>query len=42
MKEIFIITIEFARLFLGAIIGMFLLGTLALISIVLLLIKKFK
>jgi hypothetical protein len=42
MKELLMIMIEFTRLFLGALLSIFLLGTLALIAIVLLLIKKFK
>jgi hypothetical protein len=42
MKELLMIMIEFARLLFGAIIGLFLLGALGLMAIVLLLIKKFK
>lgn len=42
MKEIFLIMSEFARLIFGALIGLFLLGTLGLIAVVLILIKKFK
>lgn len=42
MKEIFLIMSEFTRLIFGALIGLFLLGTLGLIAIVLILIKKFK
>lgn len=42
MKELLIITIEFTRLLFGAIIGLFLLGTLGLMAIVVILIKKFK
>jgi hypothetical protein len=40
MKELILIMIEFTRLFLGALLGLFLLGTLALIAIVVILIKK--
>lgn len=42
MKELILIMIEFSRLFLGALIFLFLLGTLALIAVTLLVIKKFK
>jgi len=42
MKEILLIMIEFTRLIFGAIIGLFLLGTIGLMAVVLLLIKKFK
>jgi hypothetical protein len=42
MKEIIMILIEFTRLLIGAILGLFLLGTIGLMAIVLLLIKKFK
>ena len=42
MKELLLIMIEFVRLLFGAIIGMFLLGTLGLMAIVLILIKKYK
>jgi len=42
MKEILMILIEFTRLLIGAIIGLFLLGTIGLMAVVLLLIKKFK
>jgi hypothetical protein len=42
MKEIIMILIEFTRLLIGAIIGLFLLGTIGLMAVVLLLIKKFK
>ena len=42
MKELIMIMIEFSRLFLGALIFLFLLGTLALIAVTLLVIKKFK
>jgi hypothetical protein len=42
MKELLLITIEFARLLFGVIIGLFLLGTLGLMAIVLILIKKYK
>jgi len=42
MKEILMILIEFTRLLIGAILGLFLLGTIGLMAIVLLLIKKFK
>jgi hypothetical protein len=40
MKELLLIIIEFGRLLFGAIIGLFLLGTLGLMAIVLILIKK--
>ena len=42
MKELLLIMTELVRLLFGAIIGLFLLGTLGLIAIVLILIKKFK
>jgi len=42
MKEIIMILIEFTRLLIGAILGLFLLGTIGLMAVVLLLIKKFK
>jgi len=42
MKEILMIMIEFTRLLIGAILGLFLLGALGLMAVVLLLIKKFK
>ena len=42
MKELLLIMTEFARLLFGAIIGLFLLGTLGLMAIVLILIKKYK
>jgi|APCry1669189000_1035189.scaffolds.fasta_scaffold401876_2 hypothetical protein len=42
MKEILMILIEFTRLLIGAILGLFLLGTIGLMAVVLLLIKKFK
>jgi hypothetical protein len=42
MKELLLIIIEFTRLIFGAIIGLFILGTLGLMAIVLILIKKFK
>jgi len=42
MKEILMILIEFTRLLIGAVLGLFLLGTIGLMAVVLLLIKKFK
>jgi len=42
MKEIIMIMIEFTRLLFGAVLGLFLLGTIGLMAVVLLLIKKFK
>jgi len=42
MKEILMIIIEFTRLLIGAILGLFLLGTIGLMAVVILLIKKFK
>jgi hypothetical protein len=42
MKEMIQILIEFTRLLFGAIIGLFLLGTIGLMAVVTLLIKKFK
>jgi hypothetical protein len=42
MKEILMILIEFTRLLIGAILGLFLLGTIGLMAVILLLIKKFK
>jgi len=42
MKEMIQILIEFTRLLFGAILGLFLLGTIGLMAVVLLLIKKFK
>jgi len=42
MKEIIMILMEFTRLLIGAILGLFLLGTIGLMAVVLLLIKKFK
>jgi hypothetical protein len=42
MKELLLIIIEFTRLIFGAIIGLFILGILGLMAIVLILIKKFK
>ena len=42
MKELILIMIEFSRLFLGALLFLFLMGTLALIGVTLVVIKKFK